>query len=146
MLIRAAGQRQEEPLHQRVAVRPRQGRDQRVRQHEQLGLHQRVYYSTYALTSAVYMCILLRSVDRPRPAQPGVHRDTRTVAGHVGGLLANGVGTRLRGDRHVDQTGGERRGLVPSLLAGRGIRTLSHIRGEHVPLLSPRQRKQTFLN
>lgn len=72
---------------------------------------------------------LPRFVDGPRPAEPGVHRHTRTVARDVGRFLANGVGTGLRGDRNADQISGKRRGVVSPLLARRRIRTLSHIRG-----------------
>lgn len=60
-------------------------------------------------------------VDRSRSSESGLHRDTGTVARDIGRLLANGLGTGMRGDRDVDQTGGERRGVMSSLLAGRGV-------------------------
>lgn len=71
-----------------------------------------------------------RFADGPRSPEPGVHSDPGTVGRDVGGLLADGVGTRVRGDRDADPTGGKRRGAVSPLLARRRIRTLSHLRGE----------------
>lgn len=77
----------------------------------------------------LYAFLVYTVTDRSRSTESGLHRDARPVGRDVGGLLANGLGTGMRGDCDVDPTGGERRGVVSSLLAGRGVRTLSHLRG-----------------
>ena len=67
--------------------------------------------------------------DRPRPAQPGVHSDAGPAAPDHRRLLAARLGAGQRGDRDADATDGGGPGDVPSLLAGRGLRALSHLRG-----------------
>lgn len=45
-------------------------------------------------------------------------------------LSADGVGERLRGDRHADAAGGGRAEAVLPLLARRGLQPVPHLRGD----------------
>ena len=86
----------------------------------------------FQLMKDAWLFFHLLSAEWPWPAEPFLHRDPRPPGPDSGRLLADDLGTGLRGHCHAHQATRQRLSTVPQILARGRIRAIPYLRGEYL--------------